>query len=187
MSQSPHSQDESLRQLEEELRALVPSAPSGGLRDRIFAALQDPVPTEIRELPASPSDLQPAGRGWFGWVPLAAAAAVAMLAVVVFPGPKGGHELVTGSSSIEAPMPQTSDPVSVNADQVSPVSWKPVSADSRLEHLGYDGLRSDAQATYRQIRTRSLERRTFIDPTDGTTVEVVFPRENIHLVPVVPE
>jgi hypothetical protein len=175
MSQSNEHPEDSLLQLEEELRALVPAETSAGLRDRIFDALANPA----EETPAEPA-ITPAGRGWFGWVPLAAAAAVALLAVVLSPAPKKAGDVAT-AAEVPAPAP------SLAGGDMGPSSWKPVSSDSRLEHVGYDGIRTEESATYRQIRTRSMERRTFIDPRDGTVVEVVFPRENIHLVPVVPE
>lgn len=178
MSQSNEHLEDSLLHLEEELRALVPAETSAGLRDRIFAALADPVAVSPAEEPITPP-----GRGWFGWVPLAAAAVVALLAVVLSPSPKGGGNIATSTSGLADP---ASAPALVARD-VAPAAWKPVSSDSRLEHVGYDGIRTEESATYRQIRTRSMERRTFVDPTDGTVVEVVFPRENIHLVPVVPE
>ena len=179
MSQSNDHPEDSLLHLEEELRALVPAETSAGLRDRIFAALADPAADAPSETP-----LTPPGRGWFGWVPLAAAAAVAVLAVVLSPAPKGGEILAAKAPDAAA---TTSTMPSFAGGDVAPASWKPVSSDSRLEHVGYDGIRTEESATYRQIRTRSMERRTFVDPTDGTIVEVVFPRENIHLVPVVPE
>lgn len=186
MSQPTHPPDEALRALEDELLALRPADPSSGLRDRIFAALQEPHSADGEISTESATTLTPPGRGWFGWVPLAAAAAVAMLAVVLFPSPKAGENLADRDSTLTSPDP-SAPAVAYHRDEAVPASWKPVSSDSRLEQVGYDGLRTDERATYRQIRTRSMERRTFIDPTDGTTVEVVFPRENIHLVPVTPE
>jgi hypothetical protein len=181
MSQSNDHLEDSLLHLEEELRALVPAETSVGLRDRIFAAL-----AETPAVAPAETAITPPGRGWFGWVPLAAAAAVALLAVVLSPAPHGPAGVVTASSGAAATPLSAGTPL-VAPPGTLPASWKPVSSDSRLEHVGYDGIRTEESATYRQIRTRSMERRTFVDPTDGTVVEVVFPRENIHLVPVVPE
>lgn len=180
MSQSHDQLEDSLLHLEEELRALAPAETSAGLRDRIFAALAEP----SAETPSA-APIIPPGRSWFGWVPLAAAAAAAILAVVFSPGPKTAGALAEASPAVPASQPAA--PSSLDSSTTMPVSWKPVSSDSRLEHVGYDGIRTEDTATYRQIRTRTMERRTFIDPKDGTVVEVVFPRENIHLVPVVPE
>ncbi|MFM7181021.1 MAG: hypothetical protein ACKO2G_06115 [Verrucomicrobiales bacterium] len=181
MSHSHEPLEDSLLQLEEELRALVPADTSAGLRDRIFAALAEP----MADVSAEP-EVAPPGRGWFGWVPLAAAAAVALLAVVLSPAPKQPDSVVTTTPVATGSQDIATTP-SPAASYAVPASWKPVSSDSRLEHVGYDGVRMEDSATYRQIRTRSMERRTFVDPANGTVVEVVFPRENVHLVPVVPE
>ncbi len=193
MSRQTTELDEALQLLEEELRAMVPSDPSDGLRARVFHSLataEDVESETTHELEGiNGSHLLPAGRVWFGWVPVAAAAAVALMAVVVFP-PKGGKSagLNSGSSagmvaSQVAPAPQA---ISSSA-AVTPVDWQPMSADSRLEHVAYDGVRQEESSTYRQIRTRYLDRRTFRNPQDGSTVEVRLPREEIRLVPVVPE
>lgn len=181
MSQPTDHQEDSLLQLEEELRALVPAETSAGLRDRIFSALTEPVSSARAEV-----SVAPAGQAWFGWISLAAAAAVAILAVVLSPVPRTNSLATSPNNSFDS-RPEVATPVGVADEAVSSSSWKPVSSDSRLEHVGYEGIRTEDRATYRQIRTRSMERRTFVDPSSGTVVEVVFPRENIHLLPVVPE
>ena len=181
MSQPPYHPEDPLHQFEEELHTLVPAETSAGLQDRIFAALAD-----SNAVTAEETAITAPGRTWFGWVPLAAAAAVAMLAVVLFPAPKGADNVVSNAIQGSGVLPSPAA-ANMNTTDTTAVSWKPVSSDSRLEHVGYDGIRTENRATYRQITTRSMERRTFVDPTDGTVVEVVFPRENIHLVPAVPE
>jgi hypothetical protein len=188
MSRQSTELDEALHLLEEELRAMVPADPSDGLRARVFHALStadgldgeaDPVFAGAEE-----TKLEPVGRAWFGWVPVAAAAAVALMAVVIFP-PKAAHSpgLADAKAAAAAPAPQAI----TAASETTPVDWQPMSSDSRLEQVAYDGVRQEETSTYRQIRTRYLDRRTFRNPHDGSTVEVMLPREEIRLVPVVPE
>ena len=172
---NPHSQiDEALQLLEEELRALTPAAPSDGLRARI----QDALLHAADEAPAAP--VTPPTPVWFGWIPIAAAAAVALLAVVLTPG-------IGRNPATSNPLAANTDPVAIDQADLTPVDWQPLASNSKLERIDYEGVRQQDSSTYRQIRTRYMERRTYKNPKDGSTVEILVPREEVRLVPVVPE
>lgn len=189
MSRQNPELDEALQLLEEELRAMTPSAPSDGLRTRVLHALQSAQGSRESQQPLEhAAPLKPPGRAWFGWVPVAAAASVALMAVVLFPSnPGNSPELVNNNPQNPTAAKQTAPVTPLRGADFAPAGWQPTGTDSRLEDVAYDGLRQKEQTTYRQVRTRYMERRTFRNPKDGTTVEVMVPREHIRLLPVIPE
>lgn len=166
--------EEAMQMLEEELSAMTPAEPSEGLRSRIQLALLH----AGGDTPAEP--ISRPSPSWFGWIPVAAAAMIALLAVVLTPG--------TGRNpATDAPLATASESPRIDSASLTPVNWQPTSSNSKLERVDYEGVRLQDSTTYRQIRTRYMERRSYKNPKDGSTVEILVPREEVQLVPVVPE
>ena len=184
MSHPPTLLDDELQALEDELFALRPVAPSEGFRNRLSESLLA-AEAESHASPLPEIEVRPAASPWFGWIPLSAAAAVAIAAVVLFPATKpAGSIAQTGTDSQAAPpvVPQVSQVSGTPAQ--SGLHLEPFSSQSQLQRVDYEGIRRDNNSAYRQIRSRYLENRVYRDPNDGTTVEVYLPREELRLVPV---
>ena len=179
MSHTRNQNDDPVRLLEEELLAMLPAEPSDGLRHRVHHALLEANTAAAAEPAPQPS--KPAS-AWNGWLPLAAAAAVAVLAVVFFPPPASSP----GNSPVAANAP-VSQPVAGEtlAMETAAPALQPLSSNSQLQRVDYEGILREDNTPYRQIRSRYLEKRVFRDPAADSTVEVLVPREEVRLVPVI--
>jgi hypothetical protein len=165
--------------LENELRALRPIAPSTSLEDRIAADLG-----ESRMVVAAPRALRVPGAGviprpaapglfaqWlrgFGWALAGATAAVALLL----------H--FQKAEQPEKPSTSVIAAVDDEADSFLP-------AESEREFVDADDsgiLYGEGEEPLREIRYHSVERYAWINPETGARVEVEVPREDVVLMPV---
>ena len=152
--------------LENELRALHPAAPSADLKNRIaadFAALS--ASAAPRPQPVHESLLARILRPLF-WASAGAAAAVAVMTLNAPP---------------PAAVPQlAATPVRDNAADFS-------SPETTRELLGAEQseVRYVAdQGPVREVRASYLEHHTWTDPRTGGRVEIAIPREDVFLQPI---
>jgi hypothetical protein len=167
-------------ELENELRALLPAAPSPALEKRIAAEISahaitvasprilDQAPTSgVIARSSQPSPLMSLLRGllWAG-----AGAAVATVILLN-----------------RAPQPQTPPALPVAAatqDETIIVSEMPEQMVTELIESTDEGLVYNEDTPQRQMRLTYLERHTWTNPKTGAVIEFEVPREDIVLMPV---
>ena len=165
--------------LENELRALRPIAPSTNLEDRIAADLGEgrvaaAAPRTLRApgagviaRPAAPGFFAPWLRG-LGWALAGATAAVALLLhfqKAEQPEKAGTSMIAAADDEANSFLPAESEREFVDAD------------DSGI-------LYGEGEEPLREIRYRSVERYAWTNPETGARVEVEVPREDVVLMPV---
>lgn len=165
--------------LENELRALRPIAPSANLEDRISDALHESAlvlvsPRTLRA-PTAGVIARPAPPGFFaqwlrglGWAVAGAAAAVALLLYFQ-----------------KDAAPQTPSVAESTAVKDDAESFLPAESERELVDADDSGvLYVEGEEPLRQIRYRSVERYAWTNPETGARVEVEVPREDVVLMPV---
>ena len=161
--------EDSLQLLEEELNHLRPLPPTEGLQARIFSALAAGEPEAEPARPFS-EEASRRRRLWFGAIPLAAAAAIALAAVALVgpPRPQTANSGLAEGASIPAP-------------EAGPaLDLRPVSAESKLVGEQNEGVMRDAQGAFSiQRRRHYLETREVRDARTGTIIRINVPREDV--------
>jgi hypothetical protein len=158
--------------LENELRALRPIAPSAALEERIALELRGTSESrdrilEVRDRDES-SPLHAVLAAWFqrlGWAAAGAAAAVAVM--------------LAAQRLQDTPPPVTAATTSAASAYLT--------ADAESELIGADEsaiFYTAAAEPFRQMRFLSVERYAWTDPDSGAQIEVEVPREDIVTMPV---
>jgi hypothetical protein len=168
--------DETLQELENELKRLTPRRPSPrwvGAIERELGTPAQPA-SAIAKFPVSESS-----RPW-KWMPwaAAAAAAVALIAALQF-----RHE---SPSSVESPSNEV-----VAAAPLNPVTpephvsnrYEPVQATSVLYDLKEDGAATlPDQSQGRQVRYRYVDTYTWKNPTNNASLRWSVPRDEVRVI-----
>lgn len=161
--------EDSLQLLEEELSHLRPLPPTEGLQARIFSALAAGE-TEAEPVIPFSEEANRRRRLWFGAIPLAAAAAIALAAVALV---NPAHRTANNSGVAQhnpAPRPEAGPALDL----------RPVSAESKLVGEQDEGVLRDAQGGYStQLRRHYLETREVRDARTGTVIRINVPREEV--------
>ncbi len=152
--------------LENELRALRPAAPSQGLEARIAMELHTQAVVPAKLLPTSTGEslLSKILRPLF-WASAGAAAAVAVM------------------NARPAMPPASTPPATVAAAEMS----EPAPPETTRELLAAEqsGIRYEAdRGLVREVRASYLEHHAWTDPRTGGRVEIVVPREDVFLQPI---
>ena len=170
------SDEHELRRLEQCLQQLSPSEPSGDLMARVSSAFELPVDAAA---PAENSATRPAAPSPASWSqPFAAAAAVAIIAGII---------AVIG---LNRPEDRAGDGVSgqaepVTIDQPHPVGFVPAHAQNTYQGSNYeDIIFTEDRRPVRVVRHQFLDSYTWVNPEDGSRVEIQFPVERIRYLPV---
>ncbi|MGI9244080.1 MAG: hypothetical protein ACR2RV_25005 [Verrucomicrobiales bacterium] len=161
--------------IEQRLRELSPAEPGEDLATRIFSAFElpaDAAPARLTEPAAS----APSTIAWTQ--PFAAAAAVALIAGVIaiigFNRQSGDSD--QGIADV---------PGGIVVDNSVPVSFVPAHAQntyrgSQLEDIIFTEDRRPVQI----VRHQFTDSYTWVNPVDGSQVEIRFPVERIRYIPV---
>lgn len=180
--------DESLQELENELKALRPQRPSVLLRARIERDLAAPAAVESPRRYTSATTLR--SWKWFSWQSAAAVAAGVVLAVSVGRWQErtrdGQLPSVGLSQAQNVPAAGASDrtPRGDAAGPVGVESYVPVSAASVLYDLRDEGavtLEGDQAA--RQARFRYVDTYTWKNPATNASLRFSVPRDEVRVVP----
>jgi hypothetical protein len=161
--------------IENELRALHPIAPSDELRARIERDL------EQSQSNASSSDniIRPS-RFNFGWsiigLGLAAAAAFVILARI------NGPVVPPAQPNVAATNPVSTTP----AARLSSAQFIPAGASRVVYHTQNEGLHfpRGSSAPVRRVRSRGRETLQWQNPETGASLRVSYPSEEVQLIPI---
>jgi hypothetical protein len=166
--------DETLQELENELKRLTPRRPSAGLGRSLESELNTPMPASIPTRRASPgTSLRP--WGWVSWS-LAAAAAIAFVVAFQF------------TRRVIAPAAQSASEVAKTspASVIAPVStnrYEPVHATSVLYDLKEDGTALLADRSEgRQVRYRYVDTYTWKNPATNASLRWSVPRDEVRVI-----
>lgn len=182
--------DESLQDLENELKRLSPRVPSAQLLARLEADLAAP------EIAHGSHSARPKGLllfgPWLDWRLAGATAAVVAFAVVVVTLRQTPHRDNTApaaqtiaAATVVAPVEQ---PAVVEAPQVSPVPqsdrYHPVGAATVLYDLKEDStVNSPNRAPAHRVRYRYVDTYTWKNPATNASLKWSVPRDEVRVIP----
>ena len=172
--------DESLQQLEDELKSLRLRSPSPQLVDRLtteLAAETDELAVPVRRY-TSATNL--GSWKWLGWRIAGVAAALALVAAVTFvafkPRPPVATEPTAGLA-VNTPINPT--PSFPPADQ-----YQPVAAANVLYEVKDEGIvEIDGAPSARQVRARYVDTYTWKNPRKNASLKWTVPRDEIRVLP----
>jgi hypothetical protein len=166
--------DESLQELENELKALQPRRASAQWLGQINREL-------AAELPASPvrpryvSATNLGSWKWLGWRTVSLAAALAVVAIIGFLGTRQAAPEVETSPAVQAP---------IAAKPVETPAYQPVAAANVLYELKDEGVvKLDNDTTARQVRARYVDTYTWKNPRNNASIKWTVPRDEVRVVP----
>ncbi|MDB6113293.1 MAG: hypothetical protein JWQ62_238 [Lacunisphaera sp.] len=158
--------DDSLQELEDELKSLSLRAPSAELTHRIAADLAGAPARTDAARPRYTTSTNLSSWKWVGWRTAglaAAAAALAMIAVINFPTAPAQPSVIAAS--------------------VSPDAYQPVTATNVLYDMKDEGLvRTEDDTAARRMRYRYLDTYTWKNPKTNASIKWSVPRDEIRLV-----
>lgn len=179
--------DESLQELENELKRLRPRAPSSRLLARLEVDLAGTSPVSVA-IEKSPAEVIPF-RSWFNWRAIAATAAAVVFAAAL---------LVSRQSPVDNPaaptiMAHTASPSAHPTHASTAVTVPSAAASQRYQPVGaasvlYD-LREDAQvnvaapAPFRRLRYRYVDTYTWKNPATNASLKWSVPRDEVRVIP----
>jgi hypothetical protein len=167
--------DEYLQDLENELKRLTPRRPSAGL----VAALErelGPVPV-VAPAPRYSSATNLRSWKWASWSLSGMAAAIAVVAIVLFNRQAASPTLAT-PVVVTTTQPEASQPVQVPLNR-----YEPVHASSVLYDMKEDGATTlPDQTEGRQVRYRYVDTYTWKNPATNASLRWSVPRDEVRLV-----
>ncbi|MBI2515785.1 MAG: hypothetical protein HYV95_02610 [Opitutae bacterium] len=180
--------DDTLTELENELKALHPRAPSAGLQARIERELAAPAPATAAAAPRYTAATTFRSWKWAGWR-LATAAAVALLVSL-------GVWRSQSSAPGDTPLDQAVSPTVVARQSpaiirpepsVAPASaqrYRPVGATNVLYDMKDEGPAYLADNTpARRMRYRYVDTYTWKTPASNASLKWSVPREEVRVIP----
>jgi hypothetical protein len=174
--------DESLQQLEDELKSLRLRRPSPSLVDRLTTELA----AETDEIAAPPvrrytTSTNLGSWKWLGWRAAGVAAALAVVALL-------GVMLLKPQPPAAAPPTRLAAadaaPVKRAEPTVPPDQYQPVAATNVLYDLKDEGLvDAEGPTPARQVRARFVDTYTWKNPRDNSSLKWSVPRDEIRVIP----
>jgi hypothetical protein len=164
--------DNEFSQLEAELKALRPVAPSRHVQVRIAREL------ERGEVAAR---VTPSARAWWRWAAAVPAAAAVLILLVVFvrrvpPASPSENVAAAAAAAVSA---------AVVGEAESEAVFKPVSAENVLYAVADEGLVTlDDGTAARRERLSYVDTITWKNPRTNASVRWTMPREEVRVVPV---
>jgi hypothetical protein len=174
--------DESLQQLEDELKAMQPRRARADWTDRIQRELAAELPASARPRYVTASTL--GSWKWLGWRTAGLAAALALMATVATISlrqapPAATPEPVSPLATTQVP---ALTPVAVPVRE--PAAYQPVAAANVLYDLQDEGLvKADDGTTARQVRARYVDTYTWKNPRSNASIKWTVPRDEIRVMP----
>lgn len=173
--------DESLQQLEDELKTLQPRRAPARWLNQINRELAAELPASAQPRYATATNL--GSWKWMGWRVAALAAAVALVAAIGFVQIKRTQPVpevpaVAAAPAIIAPVAR--EP----AAPVEPHAYQPVAAANVLYDLKDEGaVKTDDNTTARQVRARYVDTYTWKNPRTNASLKWTVPREEVRVIP----
>jgi hypothetical protein len=161
--------DNSLQELEHELKALKPRSASSRWIEQINRELAAELPATTKPVYATATNL--ASWKWWGWRVAAAAVVVAAMTV--------GVVQFRRADSVTTPT-ELAQPPRVAAE--SPQIYHPVAAANVLYELKDEGAVAGDESA-RQIRARYVDTYTWKNPRTNASIKWTVPRDEIRVVP----
>lgn len=173
--------DESLQQLEDELKSLRLRGPSPQLVDRLtkeLAAETDGLPAPARRYTTASNF---GSWHWFSWRTAGVAAALAVGAAATFLA----FRAQPAASSEPPARLAVSEPVAIKSDPAAlRDQLRPVTATNVLYDLADEGLVSVEGGTpARQVRARYLDTYTWTNSRRNSSLKLSVPRDEIRVIP----
>lgn len=158
--------DESLQELENELKTLQPRRAPARWLDQINRDLAAELPESARPRYATATNL--GSWKWLGWRAAGVAAVLAMVAAV---------GIVSGRRPAPAAAPVPETPVQGPA-------YEPVAASNVLYDLKDEGaVQRVGEAEARRVRARYVDTYTWKNPRTNASIKWTVPRDEIRVVP----
>lgn len=165
--------DESLQELENELKTLQPRRAPARWLNQINRELAAELPASARPRYATATNL--GSWKWLGWRTAGLAAALALVATV-------------GLVNLRRPAPAAAPTVLAAAP--APVSsaaapaYEPVAASNVLYDLKDEGeVKLEGATTARQVRARYVDTYTWKNPRTNASIKWTVPRDEVRVVP----
>ncbi len=162
--------DNSLQELENELKALQPRRARSQWLNQINRELVAELPAQARPVYATATNLR--SWKWLGWRTAALAAAVALMATV-------GVLSIRDTKSPESIAVAVTPPPTPVADV--PV-YQPVAAANVLYDLKDEGT-VNGNAAARQVRARFVDTYTWKNPRTNASIKWTVPRDEVRVIP----
>ena len=165
--------DESLQELENELKTLQPRRASDRWLAEVNRELAAELPATARPRYATASNLN--SWKWLGWRTAGLAAALALVATIGVLSSRRAEPASTAPAIIAVPAPAT--PVNVAA-------YQPVTATNVLYDLKDEGaVKVEGDASARQVRARYVDTYTWKNPRNNSSIKWTVPRDEVRVVP----
>jgi hypothetical protein len=165
--------DESLQELENELKALQPRRASAQWLEQINRELAAELPPAARPRYTSATNL--GSWKWLGWRTASLAAAFAIVGTVGYLSARRAEP-----SAATAPAPQ----IPVAAKAVEAPVYQPVAAANVLYDVKDEGVvKLEGEATARQVRARYVDTYTWKNPRTNASIKWTVPRDEIRVIP----
>ncbi len=165
--------DNSLEDLEKEVKALRPRRATPRWLDQVNRELAAELPASVRPRFTSATNLR--SWKWLGWRTAGLAAALALVTVV-------GLVSFRPSRPVAAPVA-----LSANNVPVQPVAitvYQPVAATNVLYDLKDEGeVKIDGVVPSRQVRARYVDTYTWKNPRNNASIKWTVPRDEVRVVP----
>jgi hypothetical protein len=164
--------DESLQELENELKALKPRRASARWLDQINRELAAELPAAARPRYVSATNL--GSWKWLNWRTASLAAALVLLATVALVNLRPA-----APAAIAAP-----DATPIATQSPSEPAYEPVAAANVLYELKDEGVvKLAGDATARQVRARYVDTYTWKNPRTNASIKWTVPRDEIRVIP----
>jgi hypothetical protein len=165
--------DESLQELENELKTLQPRRAPARWLNQINRELAAELPASARPRYATATNL--GSWKWLGWRSVGLAAALALVATVGLVNLRRPVPAVAPVVAAAAPTPVT--PAAVPA-------YEPVTASNVLYDLKDEGeVKLEGATSARQVRARYVDTYTWKNPRNNASIKWTVPRDEIRVVP----
>lgn len=192
-----------LRDLESRLSQLRPAAPPADLLRRLAAEAPDAAPQSqhkgeefpaLRVLPAEKPEPEQGRVVWLRVLPVAAAAAIACAAIVLW-RPQTPPSPAVAVTNTAAPPAAASTPAEETAASPTPPpaspwtqgGFQPVSMQQQLRAADDRGVvELEKGAPVREIRLQIDETQQWEDPATRTEIRIIQPRQETLYIPVTP-
>ncbi len=165
--------DESLQELENELKTLQPRRAPARWLDQINRELAAELPAPARPRYATATNL--GSWKWLGWRTAGLAAALALVATV---------GLVSLRRPVAPAAPAGLAAIPAPATSATELRYEPVAASNVLYDLKDEGeVRLAGETSARQVRARYVDTYTWKNPRNNASLKWTVPRDEIRVVP----
>ena len=166
--------DESLQELENELKTLPPRLASPRWLAQVNRELAAELPASARPRYATATNLS--SWKWLGWRTAGLAATLVLVATI-------------GLISLRRPQSEPLVPVVATVPSAAApargAAYQPVTATNVLYELKDEGaVKVEGDTSARQVRARYVDTYTWKNPRNNASIKWTVPRDEIHIVPV---